>query len=124
MSIRIVLDNPQSLYTNLDFVAGKAILSLTSNETITAITVKLEGESKTRLLGEAFNPYGGFSGGYRRAREPSTIETEVHKVCPQPMYVAVIQIFFSFHCFPSANHARRSAMVICILGSPDGVEIC
>ncbi|KAI4183750.1 MAG: hypothetical protein L6R41_005213 [Letrouitia leprolyta] len=80
MSIRIVLDNPQSLYTNLDFVAGKAILSLTSNETITAITVKLEGESKTRLLGEAFNPYGGFSGGYRRAREPSTIETEVHKL--------------------------------------------
>ncbi|KAL8941156.1 MAG: hypothetical protein Q9211_001930, partial [Gyalolechia sp. 1 TL-2023] len=79
MSVRIVLDKPRSLYTNLDFVAGRAILSLTSNETITAITVKLEGESKSRLFGEAFNPYGGHPGGYRR-REPSTIETEVHKI--------------------------------------------
>ncbi|KAL9006871.1 MAG: hypothetical protein Q9188_000402 [Gyalolechia gomerana] len=80
MSVRIVLEKPRSLYTNLDFVAGRAILSLTSNETVTAITVKLEGESKSRLLGEAFNPYGGYPGAYRRGREPSTIETEVHKI--------------------------------------------
>lgn len=76
MSIRIVLENPRSLYTNLDFLPGRAILSLTTNETIAAITVKLEGDSKTRLFGEAFNPYRG----YRRGRENSTIETEVHKV--------------------------------------------
>lgn len=87
MSVRIVLEKPRSLYTNLDFVAGRAILSLTSNETVTAITVKLEGESKSRLLGEAFNPYGGYPGAYRRGREPSTIETEVHKVCIQPAHV-------------------------------------
>ncbi|KAL8834940.1 MAG: hypothetical protein Q9170_003517 [Blastenia crenularia] len=76
MSVRIVLQNPRSLYTNLDFLKGKVILSLTSNETIAAITVKLEGESKSRLLGEAFNPYGG----YRRGRDTATVEAEVHKL--------------------------------------------
>ncbi|KAL8721319.1 MAG: hypothetical protein Q9225_001979 [Loekoesia sp. 1 TL-2023] len=89
MSIRIVLENPRSLYTNLDFLPGRAILSLTTNETIAAITVKLEGDSKTRLFGEAFNPYGG----YRRGRETSTIETEVHKILYKALTV-----------FPSEDH--------------------
>ena len=49
MAVRIHLDNPHTCYTNLDFISGKVILSLGREETITAITVKLEGESSTTL---------------------------------------------------------------------------
>lgn len=79
MSVRIVLDHHRSLYTNLDFIQGRAILSLTRNETIAAVTVKLEGESKTRLLGETALPPS--VGGMGRRTHDVTIETEVHKVC-------------------------------------------
>ncbi|KAL8731850.1 MAG: hypothetical protein Q9166_003134 [cf. Caloplaca sp. 2 TL-2023] len=71
MSIRIQLNSSQPLYTNLDFIGGKAILSLTKNETIEAITVKLEGESKTRLVGDP---------PIKRRRDDSVEEIEVHKV--------------------------------------------
>jgi hypothetical protein len=50
MSVRIQLDNPHSFYTNLDFISGRVILSLTSDESISAILVKLEGESRTVLM--------------------------------------------------------------------------
>ena len=80
MSIRIQLQEPRSLYTNLDFIRGKAILSLTRTEDITAVNVKLEGESKSRLEGEPPDPYG--FGGLRRRREELVTETEVHKVRP------------------------------------------
>ncbi|KAL8908366.1 MAG: hypothetical protein Q9171_005473, partial [Xanthocarpia ochracea] len=78
MSIRIQLQDARSVYTNLDFIRGKAILSLTRDEEITAVNVKLEGESRSRLEGEPEIPYG-FSG-RRRRREETAIETEVHKV--------------------------------------------
>ncbi|KAL8812992.1 MAG: hypothetical protein Q9200_000619 [Gallowayella weberi] len=71
MSIRIQLNGSQSLYTNLDFISGNAILSLTRDETIASITVKLEGESKSRLMVEPL---------LRRRRDDVVIETEVHKV--------------------------------------------
>ncbi|KAL8808186.1 MAG: hypothetical protein Q9182_000250 [Xanthomendoza sp. 2 TL-2023] len=71
MSIRIQLNGSQSLYTNLDFISGNAILSLTRDETISSITVKLEGESKSRLMVEPL---------LRRRRDDVVIETEVHKV--------------------------------------------
>ncbi len=80
MSIRVQLQDARSLYTNLDFIRGKAILSLTRTEDITAVNVKLEGESKSRLEGETPDPYG--FGGIRRRREDFVIETEVHKVRP------------------------------------------
>ena len=80
MSIRVQLQDARSLYTNLDFIRGKAILSLTRTEDITAVNVKLEGESKSRLEGETPDPYG--FGGMRRRREDFVIETEVHKVRP------------------------------------------
>ncbi|KAL9592447.1 MAG: hypothetical protein Q9179_006705, partial [Wetmoreana sp. 5 TL-2023] len=73
-SVRIQLDNPQTVYTNLDFITGKVILSLRTNETISTITVKLEGESKSRLIGER----PGYGVGLMR--EEKSIETEVHKV--------------------------------------------
>ncbi|KAE8441502.1 hypothetical protein EG329_004890 [Mollisiaceae sp. DMI_Dod_QoI] len=50
MSVRIVLDDPHAFYTNLDFISGRIILNLTSDENVTAIVVKLEGESRTVLL--------------------------------------------------------------------------
>ncbi|TAQ90922.1 hypothetical protein B7494_g818 [Chlorociboria aeruginascens] len=50
MSVRIQLDNPHSFYTNLDYISGRVILSLTHDETISAIVVKLEGESGTILM--------------------------------------------------------------------------
>ena len=49
MSVRIQLDNPHSFYTNLDFISGRVILSLMSDENVSAILVKLEGESRTVL---------------------------------------------------------------------------
>ncbi|KAL9034967.1 MAG: hypothetical protein Q9180_005114 [Flavoplaca navasiana] len=90
MSIRIQIQDARSLYTNLDFIRGKAILSLTRTEDITAINVKLEGESKSRLEGETPDPYG--FGGIRRRREDFVIETEVHKL----LYKAVT-------VFPATN---------------------
>ncbi|KAL8777296.1 MAG: hypothetical protein Q9213_007923 [Squamulea squamosa] len=99
MSIRIQLNNAQSLYTNLDFIGGKAILSLTREEDISAINVKLEGESKSRLEGEPPIPYG--YGGMRRRGEATVVETEVHKILYKPVTV-----------FPTANlqSARRAGV--------------
>lgn len=52
MSIRVQLDQPNGdTYTNLDLVIGRVLLSLPNDATISAINVKLEGESKTRLDG-------------------------------------------------------------------------
>lgn len=52
MSLRVQLDPPRGdVYTNLDFVEGRVILNLTTDATISSITVKLEGESKTKLDG-------------------------------------------------------------------------
>ncbi len=50
MSVRVHLDDPYAFYTNLDFISGRIILSLSNDETISAIVVKLEGESKTVLI--------------------------------------------------------------------------
>ncbi|KAK7749198.1 hypothetical protein SLS62_008380 [Diatrype stigma] len=50
MSIRIALDdNPPEFYTNLDFVSGRVVLSLSRPEHVGNVVVKLEGESRTAL---------------------------------------------------------------------------
>ncbi|EXJ87524.1 hypothetical protein A1O3_04484 [Capronia epimyces CBS 606.96] len=55
MSVHIQLDQAKSrCYTNLDFVSGIVILNLPNDATISAITAKLEGESRTRLAGPKF----------------------------------------------------------------------
>jgi len=52
MSVRVQLDRQHGdVYTNLDFVTGRVVLTLPTDATISAITVKLEGESKSRLDG-------------------------------------------------------------------------
>ncbi|KIW43909.1 uncharacterized protein PV06_04960 [Exophiala oligosperma] len=55
MSVHIQFDQPESrCYTNLDFVTGRVVLVLPYDAAITAVTVKLEGESRTRLSGPKF----------------------------------------------------------------------
>ena len=49
MSVRIQFDRPQVHYTNLDFITGKVTLHLVADAAISAVTVKLEGESRSRL---------------------------------------------------------------------------
>lgn len=49
MNVQIQLD-PHGQYTNLDLVTGRVILHNPSTTTISHITVKLEAESRTRLL--------------------------------------------------------------------------
>src|SRR5277367_4697279 len=69
MSVVIRFDKPNTWqYTNLDFVDGRVILILQSDSTISAINVKLEGESRTRLAG------------YNERSDKTRTELEVHKV--------------------------------------------
>ena len=74
MSVRIQLDRPHAHFTNLDQISGKVILSLLGAETISEITVKLEGESRSRLVGPT-NPRGTYD-----PYERNTALLEVHKV--------------------------------------------
>jgi hypothetical protein len=67
MSIRIALDNPPEFYTNLDIIRGQVVLSLSRHETVGAVIVKLEGESRTALGVPNENPGMGIA----RERAPS-----------------------------------------------------
>ena len=70
MSVRIQLDKPRGVFTNLDQISGAVILSILGPETVSAITVKLEAESRTYLAGH-INPRRNYEEGSRQ---------EVHKV--------------------------------------------
>ncbi|KIX07718.1 uncharacterized protein Z518_02372 [Rhinocladiella mackenziei CBS 650.93] len=73
MSVHIQFDQSDSrCYTNLDFISGTVVLILPNDATISAVTVKLEGESRTRLAGLKFP-------GNERSDKKRT-ELEVHKV--------------------------------------------
>ncbi|RMZ78321.1 hypothetical protein DV738_g3950, partial [Chaetothyriales sp. CBS 135597] len=69
MSVRIHLDQDPSVpYTNLDFISGRVSLALSSDATISAINVKLEAESRTRLMPP------------RERSDKKRAELEVHKL--------------------------------------------
>jgi len=73
MSVRIQFDHPEiRCYTNLDFVTGRVIAVFPNDTTISAVTVKLEAESRTRLAGPK-SPY------HDRSDKKKT-EFEFHKV--------------------------------------------
>lgn len=73
MSLSIRLTDHVPFYTNLDIISGLVILDLTSDESVSAIQVKLEGEAKTRLA----NP----NAGARTAqRQQASVMMELHKV--------------------------------------------
>lgn len=73
MSAKVQLDRPHAHFTNLDFVTGRVILTLTCDEAVSSIVAKLEGESKTRLAGPKVTPNEGQSASNKT-------ELEVHKV--------------------------------------------
>ena len=75
MSLRIQLDKAQGAFTNLDQISGVVVLSILGPETISAITVKLEGESRSHLAGTIppRRHYDGF--------EKEGSRQEIHKVC-------------------------------------------
>ncbi|KEQ77639.1 hypothetical protein M436DRAFT_34876 [Aureobasidium namibiae CBS 147.97] len=50
MLASIVLDQTFPHYTNLDYISGKVFVRTQTATTVSAIVVKLEGESRTRLL--------------------------------------------------------------------------
>lgn len=73
MSVRIVLDQSQHrCYTNLDFITGTVHLVLPNDAAISAITVKLEAESRTRLTAPKFPE--------NERSDKKRIELELHKV--------------------------------------------
>ncbi|KAK0108920.1 hypothetical protein ONS96_002756 [Cadophora gregata f. sp. sojae] len=77
MSVRIVLDDPHTFYTNLDFISGRIVLNLTSDENISAIVVKLEGESRTVLMRPMNVPNPQL---YAQRQRREGIATENHKI--------------------------------------------
>jgi Arrestin (or S-antigen), N-terminal domain len=76
MAIQIQLDDAHPFYTNLDYISGRVVLSLSNDEKISSIFVKLEGESRSALLRP--RDYPGAQGGMRRYRPREA--TENHKV--------------------------------------------
>ncbi|KAI9825028.1 MAG: hypothetical protein M1826_007106 [Phylliscum demangeonii] len=73
MSARIQLDRPHAHFTNLDYISGQVVLNLSSDEAISSILVKLEGESKTRLA----RPKTAYAEGQNSSKKT---ELEVHKI--------------------------------------------
>lgn len=47
----IQLDHPKTRFTNFDFLTGRVIVQLAGGSVVSAVTIKLEGESLTRLSG-------------------------------------------------------------------------
>ena len=74
MSVRIQLDGRHAHFTNLDNISGVVVLSILSYETISAINVKLEGESRSRLAGPS-NPRATYD-----PYERDQAQLEIHKV--------------------------------------------
>lgn len=50
MIVNVALEHPHEHYTNLDLIQGKVSLRVPNPTNISSIVVKLEGESRTRLL--------------------------------------------------------------------------
>lgn len=82
MSVRIHLDDPHAFYTNLDFISGRIILNLSREDTISAILVKLEGESKTRMAIPEDPRLRGGDPRVQYAQEYHKILYKVHQVFP------------------------------------------
>jgi hypothetical protein len=62
MLASIVLDQSFPHYTNLDYISGKVLVRTPTATTVSAIVVKLEGESRTRLLVPITHKSGHLSG--------------------------------------------------------------
>lgn len=71
MLVSLSLEHPHQHYTNLDVIQGKVSLRVPNAATVSSVVVKLEGESRTRLMAPV------------RADRPERMRPvlEVHKVC-------------------------------------------
>lgn len=72
MAVRVLLDKPFAHFTNLDFITGKAVLTLSADTPVTSISVKLEGESRTRLVAPKYP--------HNERSDKKRTELETHKV--------------------------------------------
>ncbi|SZF02594.1 unnamed protein product [Blumeria hordei] len=95
MSARIQLDGYKNTYTNFDCISGKVIVFLSHDEDISAIVLKLEGESFSKLI-RSSNAYNSNNG------RKDSIATEVHKVLYQ-----VHQVFPRLHSDSSRSTSRN-----------------
>lgn len=86
MQVKIVLDQPHGHFTNLDVITGRVILQVPSPGTISYISVKLEGESRTKLAA----PSGA---GPNETPKPTL---EVHKVSPSCVVIKAWWIFWLY----------------------------
>ena len=91
MAVRILLDRPHAHFTNLDFITGKVQLQLYTNETISNIVVKLEGESKTRLAVPEMYSYD--------RRDAGRAELEVHKVSRSSKKRSLSRVIYDYRIF-------------------------
>ncbi|EEP77270.1 conserved hypothetical protein [Uncinocarpus reesii 1704] len=83
MSVRVFLNKPHAHFTNLDYITGKAVLTLPSDTPITLIVVKLEGESRTRLAGPKY-PHSERSDKKRTEIESHKLLYKVETLFPTP----------------------------------------
>lgn len=72
MSVQVFLNRPHPFFTNLDYISGKAVLSLSTETAISSINVKLEGESRTRLAAAKYP--------HNERSDKKRTEIELHKV--------------------------------------------
>lgn len=67
----LVLDQTSNhLFTNLDVISGKIVVRCAKDIAVNAIIVKLEGESRTRLVGQ----------NHEERRQDPNVQLEQHKV--------------------------------------------
>lgn len=101
MQASIVLDQPGNVsFTNLDLISGRVVVRCSKSVDITTIVVKLEGESRTRLMSA-----GGPDG------ERPKPQLEYHKVRNSEllMMVALANCCrFSIRCKWSSRHRMFS----------------
>ncbi|KAF8458021.1 hypothetical protein BGX38DRAFT_1155113 [Terfezia claveryi] len=79
MSVRIEIDKQGSVFTCLDLITGRVVFNVEKNttETVSSINVKLEGVSKTRLLGPKENDL------HDNPRSSKKVHIEIHKLLYQ-----------------------------------------
>lgn len=98
MSIQIQLDRPDGFYTNLDFLTGSVILRLPMDESVSAVIVKLEGESKSQLQRPSAPQYTAAGYPSRKAQrdvwamENHKILYRVSQVFPDPNVLGTTSI--------------------------------
>ena len=98
MAVHLQLDKKNLVYTNCDVISGKAILSIQRQEAFSAITVKLECESRTKLAAPS------------QGRRDYDVELECHKVCIAPCATYWFSSFTaSVPNSPCLSNARSAA---------------